>query len=100
VFVLAYEDVSVSLTALGDRAAAFLALRMPPGAQVTRIPSVATGELLSVAEVAGAGRVENAYVGISGPLRYLVVRRYDDDSTALARLQADSVVAGLKLKTP
>ena len=66
--------------------------RLPPGAEVRRIPSREEGDLLAVARTSGADPVLTAYVTAAGSTRYLVVGSISDDAPALDRLEAESLL--------
>jgi hypothetical protein len=82
----------VGLGDLGDRAAAFLAISLSPGAEVKRIPAREESGLLAVARSSGGDEVQTAYVAKAGDVGYLVVEGHDDDAPAIDRLQAESIV--------
>jgi hypothetical protein len=77
---------------LADRGAAFLAVRLPAGAKVERIPSRSEGELLVVARASGGNEVKTAYVADADGVQYLVVSSYDEDASSMDRLQAEGIV--------
>jgi hypothetical protein len=77
---------------LADRGAAFLAVRLPAGAKVERIPSRSEGDLLAVARASGGDEVKTAYVAEAEGVQYLVVSSYDEDASSMDRLQAGGIV--------
>ena len=82
----------VGLGTLADRGAAFLAMRLSPGAEVQRTPAREQGEVLAVARSSGGDRVQTAYVASADDTQYLVVLSHDDNAPALDRLQAEGIV--------
>ena len=81
-----------NVSELADRGAVFLALRLPAGARVERIPSRPEGELLAVARTSGGDEVMTAYVAQSDGIQYLVISSYEEDASSMERLQAEGAV--------
>lgn len=91
VLIKVEKDAGAGLGTLADRAAAFLAIKLSPGAEVKRIPAREEGELLAVARADG-DPVQTAYVAAADELQYLVATSHEDDAPALERLQAEGIV--------
>ena len=98
VLVRVEHDKVAGVGELADRGAAFLALRLPAGAKVARIPSRSEGALLAVARATGGDEVQTAYVAEADGAQYLVVSSYDDDASSMERLQAEGIVRSFEPK--
>ena len=92
VLIKVETESGVGLGTLADRGAAFLAMRLSPGAEVKRIPAREQGDLLAVARSSGGDQLQIAYVASAGDTHYMVVSGYDDAAPALDRLEAESIV--------
>ena len=92
VLIKVETESGVGLGTLADRGAAFLAIRLSPGAEVKRIPAREEGDLLAVARSSGGDQIQVAYVASAGDTHYMVVSGYEEAAPALDRLEAESVV--------